>query len=153
MTVLISIEGVLRTEVGDPIHQGMKIFRQMMAGSRIVFSTDGTVEEAEHWLRANLIKGYADILGNNSAFEGQDLKVRHINLLQAMGKIDLFIDPDVDRCKYALSLGITTMLFATPKFVRTKRVIRPWSELQEELEAQKKLVAKIVLDGPLDRWE
>ena len=147
------MDGVLRTEVGDPIPQGLKLYDALAASGRVVLSTDGTREAAEHWLRLNLIKGYGDLLANDSAYEGEDLKLRHLKMMQSKGRIILFVDPDVDRCKAALQMGITTLLFASPKFVRTKRQIKPWNELTEELQKQKELVAKIVIDGPLDRWE
>ena len=153
MTMVISMDGVLRTEVGDPIPQGLKLYDALAASGRVVLSTDGTREAAEHWLRLNLIKGYGDLLANDSAYEGEDLKLRHLKMMQSKGRIILFVDPDVDRCKAALQMGITTLLFASPKFVRTKRQIKPWNELTEELQKQKELVAKIVIDGPLDRWE
>jgi hypothetical protein len=153
MTMLISIDGVLRTEVGDPIPQGLKLYSALLASGRVVLSTDGNKAAAEHWLRTQLVSGYGDLLANDSAFEGEDLKVRHLKLLQSQGRIVLFVDPDVDRCKAAVQMGITTLLFASPKFVRTKRQIKPWNELTDELQKQKDLVAKIVLDGPLDRWE
>mgnify|MGYP003329896096 FL=1 len=153
MTMVISMDGVLRTEVGDPIPQGLKLYYALAASGRVVLSTDGTREAAEHWLRLNLIKGYGDLLANDSAYEGEDLKLRHLKMMQSKGRIILFVDPDVDRCKAALQMGITTLLFASPKFVRTKRKIKPWNELTEELQKQKELVAKIVIDGPLDRWE
>ena len=151
--MVISMDGVLRTEVGDPIPQGLKLYDALAASGRVVLSTDGTREAAEHWLRLNLIKGYGDLLANDSAYEGEDLKLRHLKMMQSKGRIILFVDPDVDRCKAALQMGITTLLFASPKFVRTKRQIKPWNELTEELQKQKELVAKIVIDGPLDRWE
>ena len=153
MTVLISMDGVLRTENGDPIQQGLKLYRTFSATTRVVLSTDGTREEAENFLRNNLITNWGDILSNNSAFEGEDLKIRHLKLLQSQGRVDWLVDPDVDRCKAAIAIGIPALLFTSPKFVRTKRGIKPWSEIQNEIDAQKKLVAKIILDGPLDRWE
>lgn len=153
MTMVISIDGVLRTEVGDPIPQGLKLYSALVQAGRVVLSTDGTKEAAEHWLRTQLVTGYGDLLANDSAYEGEDLKIRHLKLTQAKGRIILFVDPDVDRCKAALQMGITTLLFASPKFVRTKRQIKPWNELTEELQKQKELVAKIVIDGPIDRWE
>ena len=151
--MVISMDGVLRTEVGDPIPQGLKLYDALKQVGRVVLSTDGTREAAEHWLRLNLVKGYGDLLANDSAFHGEDLKIRHLKMTQAKGRILLFVDPDVDRCKEALKLGITTLLFASPKFIRTKREIKPWSELTEEVQKQKELIARIVIDGPLDRWE
>lgn len=157
MTVFISLDGVLRTEVGDPIHQGLKLFRTLVPSYRIVLATDGTLEEAEHWLRANLLTGYAGVYDNRVAFEGQDLRLRQLALERANGgqELELFIDPDPDRCQAAISSGITTILFSHPKFIRRKRKPKGWDVLKEEIAAQKELTAKLMLDEDvnLKRWE
>ena len=153
MTVLISIDGVLRTDVGDPIHEGLKLFRTIVTTYRVALATDGSSEEAEHWLRANLLTGYAELYDNRLAYEGQDLRLRQLQLARASGNIELFIDCDVDRCASAIASGVTTILFTKPGFVRRKREAKPWTEIKAEIDAQKQLKAKIVLDDNLNRWE
>lgn len=153
MTAFISLDGVLRTEVGDPIHEGLKLFRTMVGSYRIALATDGKSEEAEYWLRANLITGYAEIYDNRVAFEGQDLRLRQLSLARASGRIELFIDCDVDRCASAIASGVATMLFAKPGFTRRKREPRPWQEVKQEIEYQQNLKAKLTLDSDPNRWE
>ena len=154
MSILVSIEGVLRTETGDPIHEGLKLYRTMAQSYRVVLATDGTKEEAEHWLRSNLIAGYADIFDNKLAYEGQDLRLRHLSLLKGFGPVEMFIDCDADRCARAYAGGTLTLLFAAPKFIRTKRSVKPWEDMKTELQRQRELTAKIVLDDNFDKkWE
>ena len=153
MTAFISLDGVLRTEVGDPIHEGLKLFRTLVTSYRIALATDGTSEEAEYWLRTNLISGYAELYDNKFAFEGQDLRIRQLTLAKASGQIELFIDCDVDRCATAVASGTTTMLFTKPGFTRRKRTAAPWSDLKKEIEAQKELKARLVLDANPNKWE
>ncbi len=154
MTVLISIEGVLRTEVGDPIHQGLKLYRTLAQSYRVILATDKGKEEAEHWLRANLISGYADIYDSRMAFEGQDLRLRQLSKARASGPVEMFVDCDADRCAKAYASGVLTLLFASPKFIRTKRSVKPWEDMKYELQRQKELTAKIVLDDNFDKqWE
>jgi len=153
MTAFISLDGVLRTEVGDPIHEGLKLFRTLLTSYRVAIATDGTSEEAEHWLRSNLLTGHAELYDSRLAFEGQDLRLRQLTLARSSGAIELFIDCDVDRCAAALASGVTTILFGKPGFTRRKRQARPWTDIKEEIEAQKQLRAKIVLDDDLNRWE
>ena len=154
MSVLMSVEGVLRTETGDPIHQGIKLFRTLSQSYRIVFATDGSKEEVEHWFRSNLITGYADIYDNKMAYEGQDLRLRHLAVLRTSGPVELLIDCDPDRCAKAYAGGTLTLLFAAPKFIRTKRTVKPWEDMKTELQRQKELTAKIVLDDNFDKqWE
>jgi hypothetical protein len=153
MTAMISLDGVLRTEVGDPIHTGLKLFRTMLMTYRVAVATDGTLEEAEHWLRSNLLTGYAEIYSNSVAFEGQDLRLRQLAIAKQGGPVEVFVDADVDRCAAVLSSGTPVLLFGSPKFVRRKREVKPWSHIKDEIEAQKELTAQMLLDGPLDRWE
>lgn len=153
MTAFISLDGVLRTEVGDPIHEGLKLFRTMLSSYRIAIATDGTSEEAEYWLRANLIAGYAELYDNRFAFEGQDLRLRQLTLARSSGAIELFIDCDVDRCASAIASGVTTILFTKPGFTRRKRESRPWTQVKEEIESQRNLKAKLTLDNDPNRWE
>lgn len=154
MTALVSLDGVLRTEVGDPIHEGLKLYRVLTTSYRTVIATDGTKEEAEHWLRGNMIVGYADIIDNTSAFQGQDLRMRQLGIVRTLGIVELFVDSDVDRCKTAYTNGVTSLLFASPKFVRTKRQVKPWDELKDEVEKQKELRAKLQFgDLSAFRWE
>jgi hypothetical protein len=154
MTALISLDGVMRTEVGDPIHEGLKLYRVLATSYRTVIATDGTKEEAEYWLRSNLIKGYADILDNTRKFEGEDLRLRQLKIMRVEGVVELFIDSDVDRCAKAYSSGVTALLFSSPKFVRTKREVKPWDELKVEVEKQQELRAKLTLDDlSAHRWE
>jgi hypothetical protein len=152
-TALISLDGVLRTETGDPIHAGIKLFRVMNEHYRVVLATDGTIEEAEHWCRANMILGYADLYDNRIAFEGQDLRMRHLAYARSQGEVELFIDCDVDRSAAAMNAGVPTMLFLSPTFVRRKRPVRPWEELKEEVKAQRELTIQMMTDSALRRWE
>ncbi len=153
MTAFISLDGVLRTEVGDPIHEGLKLFRTLVTSYRVALATDGTSEEAEHWLRSNLVTGYAELYDKRLAFEGQDLRLRQLTLARSSGGIELFVDCDVDRCASAIASGVTTILFTKPGFTRRKRETRPWDDVKQEIESQKQLKAKLVLDDDLNRWE
>lgn len=154
MTVLMSMEGVLRTETGDPIHQGLKLYRTLAQSYRIILATDGLKEEAEHWLRANLVTGYADIFDVRSAFDGQDLRLRQLAKARSSSPVELFVDCDADRCAQAYASGVLVILFAAPKFIRTKRVVKPWEDMKVELQKQKELTARIVLDDNFDKqWE
>jgi len=154
MTALVSLDGVLRTEVGDPIHEGLKLFRVLVTSYRVVLATDGTKVEAEYWLRNNMISGYADILDNTYAYEGQDLRDRQLKLQRSSGAVELFVDSDTDRVARAYASGVTSLMFAAPKFIRTKRQVKPWEDLKTELENQKQLRASLAFDDlSAHQWE
>ena len=152
-TAFVALDGVLRTEVGDPIAEGVKLFRILTQHYRVIVASDQSPEQTEHWLRSNLIVGYGDIYDDRYFFEGQDLRNRQLAIAQAQGRVDLFVDPDADRCAYALSKGIPTMLFASPKFVRTSREVRPWQDLADEVENQRAALMAAELGSNVKRFE
>ena len=153
MTVLIALEGVLKTEVGDPIPEGIKLFRILAEHHRIVFSSDMDPDKTEHWLRGNLIIGHAGVYDNKTFFEGQDLRLRHLDVARASGKVEMFIDADADYCAVALAMGIPTLLFAVPKFVRTTRTVKPWEDLKNEVNRQREALLDAQLGSRLNRFE
>jgi hypothetical protein len=136
-TALIALEGVLKTEIGAPIPEGIKLFRILAEQYRVVIASDLAPDLTEHWLRSNMIFGYAEVYDNRFFFEGQDLRARHLAIAKSAGKVDLFIDPDADRCAMALANGVTTILFAAPQFIRTSREAKSWTEVSEEVERQR----------------
>jgi hypothetical protein len=152
-TVFVALEGVLRTETGDPIPQGIKLYRVLADNYRVAIASDLDPELTEHWLKSNFIVGYGEIYDNRYFFEGQDLRMRQLAVARSRGKVDLFIDPDVDRCTQALAQGINVMLFASPKFVRTTREVRPWQDLAEEVERQKLALLDSYLGSNIKRFE
>lgn len=152
-TALVALEGVLKTETGDPIPEGIKLYRILSEHYRVVITSDLSQDLTEHWLRTNLIIGYADIYDDRFFFEGQDLRARHLDLAMAKGRVALFIDPDADRCAYALSKNVTTILFAEPKFVRTTRMVKPWEDIREEIDRQKQALLDAHLGNQIKRYE
>jgi len=153
MSALIAIEGVLKTETGDPIPEGIKLFRILSEFYRVILSSDMDAKKTEHWLRSHMIVGYGEIYDLNNFYMGQDLRMRHIDLAKSNGKVELFIDSDSDYCAYALSMGIPTIMFASPKFVRSTRNVKPWEDLQTEVDRQKEAILDAHLGSRINRFE
>jgi hypothetical protein len=152
-TALISVEGVMKTETGDPIQEGIRLYRILAEQYRVIVCSDQNTELTEHWLRSNMITGYAEIYDDTNFFEGQDLRCRHLDMALAKGRVALFIDPDADRCAYSLSKNVHTLLFAAPKFVRSSRMVRPWEDLKLEIEKQRDALLEAHLGSQIKRYE
>lgn len=152
-TALLALEGVLRTETGDPIPEGIKLYRLLAGNYRVVITSDLSADETEHWLRSNLIIGYAGIYDSSMAYEGQELRSRQLSVAMSSGIVSLFIDPDADFCAEALSKGVVTIMFASPKFVRRSRTIRKWDDMVEEVEKQKLAMLDAQLGSQIKRYE
>jgi len=153
MSAIIAVEGVLMTEVGDPIPEGIKLFRIISEFYRVVLSSDMDPKKTEHWLRSHMIVGYGEIYDDSKFFEGQELRMRHLDIAKSKGKVELFIDADADFCAQALAMGIPTMMFASPRFVRTTRSVKPWDELQSEVDRQRDALLEAHLGSRINRFE
>lgn len=152
-TAIVALEGVLKTETGNPIPEGIQLYRILVEHYRVVISSDLDPDITEHWLKSNLIIGYADIYDNRHFYEGQELRRRHLDLERSKGKVSLFIDPDADMCAYALACGITTIMFASPKFVRISRDVKPWEDLKAEVERQRTALLEAHVNNTNRRFE
>ena len=153
MAIIVALEGVLKTEQGDPIPDGIKLFRILAEHHRMIISSDMDAAKTEHWLRSNLIIGYAEVYDNSMFYEGQELRMRHLAIARSKGKVELFIDADSDYCAEALSVGITSMMFASPKFVRISRSVKPWADLQQEVDRQRDALINAELGSQIRRYE
>jgi hypothetical protein len=152
-TALVSLEGVLMTEVGDPIPDGIRLYRVIAEHYRTVITSDMSQAKTEHWLRSNMIFGYAEVYDQRYFFEGQALRHRQIDYAQGQGKVELFVDADADYCAYALSKGIPSLMFAHPKFTRTKRPVKQWDALSDEVERQRLALLDAHLGNSGSRFE
>ena len=153
MSAIIAIEGVLKTETGDPIQEGIKLFRILSEFYRVVLSSDMDLKKTEHWLRSHMIVGYGEIYDSSLFFVGQELRSRHLAVAKSKGKVELFIDSDSDFCAEALSMGIPTIMFASPRFVRNTRNVKPWEDLQTEVDRQKDALLDAHLGSRVNRFE
>jgi len=153
MSAIIAIEGVLKTETGDPIPEGIKLFRILSEFYRVVLSSDMDLKKTEHWLRSHMIVGYGEIYDSSLFFVGQELRSRHLAVAKSKGKVELFIDSDSDFCAEALSMGIPTIMFASPRFVRTTRNVKAWEDLQTEVDRQKDALLDAHLGSRVNRFE
>lgn len=153
MSALIAIEGVLKTETGDPIPEGIKLFRILSEFYRVVLSSDMDKQKTEHWLRSHMIVGYGEVYDSTNFFAGRELRMWHLEMAKSVGRVDLFIDSDSDFCANALSMGIPSIMFASPRFVRTKRDVRPWEDLQVEVDRQRDALLEAHLGSRVKRFE
>jgi hypothetical protein len=153
MSAIIALEGVLKTETGDPIPEGIKLFRILSEFYRVIISSDMDTAKTEHWLRSHMVVGYGELYDSSLFFEGQDLRLRHLDVAKSKGKLELFIDSDADYCAAALAVGIPTIMFASPRFVRTVRNVKPWEDLQLEVARQKEALLEAHLGSRVNRFE
>lgn len=143
--VLLTIEGVLARAVkpGDwsaPIPEGIKLYDALRQRFKIALVTgvEDTVK-TEHWLKHNGVREYTTVMGPVGV-SNLDVDVREQQVLELRGlghAIDLLIDSSPSVVTRVLGLGVTTLLFTSPRYARpefrpgAKTVAREWAELAE----------------------
>ena len=141
----MALEGVLRSTSGIPIREGIALYRVLCSAHRVVLCLDGPSGEVERWLHLQGLTLHDHLLDDRVGLVGIDLRNRQIAVERSMGPVDLLIDPSPDRCSTGLQMGITTLLFLQPQYIRPEfqpnreHGVRPWAQVSEALEQQRLL--------------
>ena len=152
MSILVTLEGVLRSETGTPIPEGVRLVETARSIGRLVLLAPGPRAEAEHWLRVHGIKAPADLLDDSvTLHDGDNLGERQVVIARARGPVDFLIAAAPSLVAFAISRGITGVLFShpvltSPKF-RPDRERRSWQEIVDTLERQVEHAATKTDDG------
>lgn len=146
MNVLMLLEGVLRRDNGQLIPAGLMLYNALLP-QRVVLATELAPELVDHFLKINKLTQHVKVI----------YEVPFTVTAESMGyRPELYVDPSPERCAAAMAKGITTLLFAAPKYQRPEwrpdrdRSQRPWHEIVAELDKQADAAAgdsRLVLDG------
>lgn len=139
----LPVNGVLRSFTGAPIYQGIALYKLLSDSNKIfLLSTDKKIDE--RWLREQKLRGYDDMIGPDVFTDLDDLlyaQVLHARN-SSVGAFELAIIPDPAVAAKLLAVGVTTLLFLHPFYVKeefrpdSRKGIRSWSEIVDELEKQ-----------------
>ena len=149
MHVVIDLDGVLKGHQNDePIRTGVQFVGALSAYNRISFITDFSKGEAEQWVNINKIVDFDNIYDSSLHLEGEDLKERQIRFARSRGPIDLFITTSPKLWVFAFDLGIPSMMFGVPGYIRPEfrpdapKKVRSWSEIEKAVKKQNELRTK-----------
>lgn len=152
--VAFAVEGVL-ARAGEspaarqPIPEGLRLFEALRKLYKIVLLTSGEDNVIEDWLRRQGIRGHTALAGPPRA-ETYDkfatLRADQLMDLRSHGyALELFIDANPAAVARALELGITGLVFASPKYLRpefrpdAQTRVRAWDEIEAEIGRQNAL--------------
>lgn len=119
----------------------------------MVVSSDSDLEETEHFLKTNFIFGVSKIYTSADAYVDTALRIRHLDLERSRGRVEMLVDSDAGNCAQALKAGVPSLLFATPKYLKALRPIRPWQDVTDEMDRQRKQLADNYLKNMGSRFE
>lgn len=139
----LPINGVLRSHTGSPIYQGLALYKLLTDSNKVfILSEDKSIDE--RWLREQKLRGYDDMIGpevpmvQDGILYAQVLHARN----SSVGAFELAVVPDPAVASKLLSVGITTLLFLQPFYIKeefrpdSRKGIRSWGSIVDELDKQ-----------------
>jgi hypothetical protein len=142
VNILVDIDGVLRTKDDDPISTGILMVGTLTVYNRIRFMTSMSEEETIRWCNVNKVVDFDQIIDSSVHLEGEVLAKRQITVARSTGSIDLFITGDPTLWAYAFDLGIPSVMFGVPSYLRAEfrpdapKKVRAWNEIEEAVNKQ-----------------
>ena len=147
---VMALEGVLASDgrgiaTSEPIPAGLQLYVALRKYYKLVLLThDDHEERCERWLGQQGIKAHTMLVTGAGA--GRDPLERATQLTDLRGRgfpLDLYIDSSPAAIAEALRLGVTSLLFSSPRYSRpefrpdAKTVVREWAELEAEVRANR----------------
>lgn len=148
MNIVFAMDGVLRSNTGELVTDGLILFKAMKVVGRVVLLTEMDRSMAEVWLMMNHLEDYDDLITNDVAIDPQEpLRNRQIAVARTRGVINFYIDADPSMVAEAMRLGITALLFTTPSYSRPEfrpdapKGVRRWDDITAEKTRQQAMKA------------
>ena len=148
MSVLIFLDGVLRKHTDkSPIFEGLNLYKGMNEVNRVVVLTEDK-EKAEVWFKSNTLNAKLDDIVGPSTIVSDNPRLQQVLDNQSKGKVELVVTDDSDLAKDLLELGITTLVFISPKYSRpefrpdAKEGVKSWLNIIDELDRQQGLYSE-----------
>ncbi len=140
MNILLSLNGVLRAESGEPNRAGVILYYALNAGHRVAIITKDDKADAEHWLQSHGIIGYDDLLDNSVELAGEDLRQRQFRVSRHKAPIEMYVDSDPEMCAWVFEhQNVPTLLVSHPSHLPVEfrpdapRKIRAWNEIENAI--------------------
>lgn len=140
MNILLSLNGVLKAESGEPNRAGVLIYYALNAAHRVALITKDDKANAQHWLQSHGIIGYDDLLDNSVELAGEDLKKRQFLLSRSKAPLELYVDSDPEMCAWVFEhQNVPTILVSHPSYLPVEqrpdapRKVRKWNDIEEAI--------------------
>jgi hypothetical protein len=148
MNIVISIDGVLRSDTGELITDGLILYRSLKTVGRIILLTDDERDRVEVWLMMHNLADYDELIDSSVSVDHHEtLRFRQMSVVRNRGVVSLYVDAHPTYVAEALRRGMTTLLFSCPQYARPEyrpdapSGIRPWDELVAERTRQQAMKA------------
>lgn len=141
MAIVMFVDGVLRTESGAPIYQGLALYKMFNEDMRVVLLCDDK-PKTDRWLLQHKIVTLDDLVGRDVPGVLDDPEFEQIKYLRSQGPIDVVITSNIDLSKKLLEEGIDSLLFLHPSYFKAEyrpdapTGKRKWAEIEGEIDRQ-----------------
>lgn len=144
MSIIVFMDGVLRTETRVPIFEGIYLYKSLNENTTITLACDDQ-EEAQRWCLEHKLKDVDGFISNKSIGEYDNKDWLKIQSQLATGPVYMVITSDLELAKTCIENGVRVFLFLHPIYLSAK--FRPdgrsgrksWDALVEELDRQLEL--------------
>lgn len=148
MNIVLSIDGVLRSDTGELIPDGLILYRSLKTIGRVVLITAEQRRLIEVWLMMHNLSDYDDLIDSSVSVDPDEpVAFRQLSVARSRGTVQMFVGASPALVAEALRRGITSVLFSVPQYARPEfrpdapRGVRPWDELVAERNRQQALKA------------
>ena len=139
MNIVFCLDGVLRSETGDFVSDGLILYRSLHTVGRVVLLTSLDRTAADVWLMLHNLSDYDDVIDSSALLDpAENLRTRQLQVARSRGSIDFYVDADPGMVAEAFQQGITSLLFSIPKYARPEfrpdapKGIRKWDDIVAE---------------------
>ena len=141
MAIVMFVDGVLRSDMGSPIYQGLALYRMFNEDVRVVLLCDDRAK-TNRWLLEHKINKLDDLIDHTAPGVIDDPDFEQVKYVRSQGKVELIVTADTDLAKKLLEIGLDTLLFLHPTYLRPefrpdgRQGQRSWAAIEEELDKQ-----------------
>ena len=135
------VDGILRSDMGAPIYQGLALYRMFNEDVRVVLLCDDRAK-TNRWLLEHKINKLDDLIDYSVPGVIDDPEFEQVKYVRSQGKVELIVTADTELAKKLLEIGLDTLLFLHPTYLRPefrpdgRQGQRSWAAIEEELDKQ-----------------
>lgn len=146
MNIVLSLDGVLRSDTGELIVNGLYAYRGFKVIGRVILLTEMERQKAEVWMMMHNLSDYDDLIDESVSVDPAEvLRFRQMEVARSKGPVDLYVDASPAYVAEALRRGMTSLLFSSPEYARPEfrpdapKGVRQWDDLVAERNRQQAL--------------
>ena len=145
MAVVRFVDGVLRSDTGSPIYQGLALYRMFNEDVRVILLSNER-EKTHRWLLEHKINKIDDLFDYNLPGVLDDPELDQVKYCRSQGKVEVVVTADLDLATKLLQEGLDTLVFLHPTYLRPefrpdgRQGVRSWAAIEAEMDKQIEMI-------------